>query len=119
MTAVTFETPVDVRARLRGAEDAPETSDEVEPWELHSELVLVCPEVCRRALEELPERDPDAFMFRPSSLADASVTGLEAAPLLAQALLEYALWRFAQTARFGLLTIGTVVGVASLAELLH
>ena len=39
--------------------------EEIELWELHSELVLVSPEVCRRALELLPERDPDAFLARP------------------------------------------------------
>ena len=38
--------------------------EEIELWELHSELVLVSPEVCRRALELLPERDPDAFLVR-------------------------------------------------------
>ena len=95
-------------------------SDDVQPWELHSELVLVCPEVCKRALEELPERDPDAFMSRPRSVANDSVGEGEAAPPpFAQALFAYTLWRFGQTARFGLLTIGTLVAVAYLAELLR
>ena len=121
MSAVTLETPRDHRVGLGGSlEEAPATSDDVEPWELHSELVLVCPEVCKRALEELPERDPDAFMSRPPSAANDSVEEGEAAPPpLARALFAYTLWRFGQTARFGLLTFGTLVALAYLAELLR
>jgi hypothetical protein len=119
MSAATLETPIDLRTRLSGVLEAPGKSDDVEPWELHSELVLVCPEVCKRALEELPERDPDAFMSRPPSVADTSVSEREAAPPFGQALFVYTLWRFGQTARFGLLTIGTLVAVAYLAELLR
>src|SRR5215211_790098 len=49
--------------------------EEIELWELHSELVLVCPEVCRRALELLPERDPDAFLTQTPRVAHAAQIG--------------------------------------------
>jgi predicted Zn-dependent protease with MMP-like domain len=41
---------------------------------LHSELVLVCPELRKRALELLPEREPYAFLARRTAVtaADAS-----------------------------------------------
>jgi len=44
-------------------------SMEIQPWELHSELMYVDPEVRRRALELLPERDPYAFLARAPSPA--------------------------------------------------
>src|SRR2546423_12464784 len=44
------------------AKGTPATDSIIKPWELHSELVLVCPEVCNRARELLPQRDPDAFL---------------------------------------------------------
>ena len=98
-------------------------TEEVEPWELHSELVLVSPEVCRRALELLPERDPDAFLVRrrestvpatvPPEESDAPATRLTAD------VARYALRRFGHSARFALaVTLGSV-GLALLAELLR
>lgn len=87
----------------------------MQPWELHSELVLVSPEVCRRALEELPERDPDAFLTRWRSIVEAqaeeSGTG--------EAIVRYTLWRFGQTARFGLGVVAVIVVLVLLAELWH
>ncbi|MGH3081453.1 MAG: hypothetical protein ACRDNH_10025 [Gaiellaceae bacterium] len=84
--------------------------EEIEPWELHSELVLVSPEVCRRALELLPERDPDAFLARPPT---------PIAPARAAVALRYALWRLGHTARFALaVTVGSV-GLALLAEVVR
>jgi hypothetical protein len=133
MSAVAVETAVDLRAGLRGVfdepvaqrscdEDLPVPSDGVEDWELHSELVLVCPEVCKRALELLPERDPDAFLAalrQPSFLPSTAHDERELSLGLPTAVLQYALWRLAQTARVGLLTVGAVIALASLAELLH
>jgi len=137
MSAVAVETAVDLRAGLGGVfddpaahrsgprscdEDVPVSSDGVEAWELHSELVLVCPEVCRRALELLPERDPDAFLAglrQPSSLPSTATDERELSPGLPAAIFRYALWRVGQTARVGLLTAGAVVALASLAELLR
>ena len=106
MSAVASESSAD-RARP--------TADEVQPWELHSELVLVSPEVCRRALEELPERDPDAFLTRWRSIVEAPAEEPETGETIAR----YTLWRFGQTARFGLLLVGIIVGLALLAELVH
>jgi hypothetical protein len=111
MSAVAVEPPVELESGLR-----------VEPWELHSELVLVCPEVCRRALELLPERDPDAYLARPrdpvllppGTADDGQVdTGLPAA------VFRYTLWRLVETARSALVSVGALVTLASLAEVLH
>jgi hypothetical protein len=100
----------------------PFTSADVEPWELHSELVLVSPEVCRRAQELLPERDPDAFLVKLRQTpiaAPISIDEREVGPALPVALASYGLWRVGQTARPALLALGLVVALASLAELLH
>ena len=88
---------------------------DVQPWELHSELVFVSPEVSSRAREELPERDPDAFLTRPPSAAGARATE----PTAGKAALRYSLWRLGQAARFGLVLVGIIVALALLAELLH
>jgi len=89
----------------------------VEPWEIHSELVLVSPEVCERARELLPARDPEAFLavFRESLPAEQarSDSGLSVA------VLTYTAVRLAETARSALFVLGAVVGLAALAELLH
>jgi hypothetical protein len=95
--------------------------EEIELWELHSELVLVSPEVYGRALDLLPERDPDAFLARPRQpIALTMVVSEESdAPARAASALRYTLWRFGQSARFALaLTVGSV-GLALVAEVLH
>lgn len=88
---------------------------EIQPWELHSELVLVSPEVWRRSLELLPDRDPDAFLVGPRRApAEPRLPhGLPAA------VFGYALWRLVGAARFSLLAVGGLVALASLAEALH
>ena len=111
MSAVAVEPPVELESGLR-----------IEPWELHSELVLVCPEVCRRALELLPERDPDAYLARrrePVLLPPATAEQGHLATGLPTAVLGYALWRLVQTARPALVSLGALVALASLAEVLH
>lgn len=86
-------------------------AEQIESWELHSELVLVSPEVCRRALELLPDRDPDAFLAR----APLAVRESDAPPLVAVAF-RYTLWRLARSSRFALgATVGSV-GLALIAE---
>ncbi len=94
---------------------AAELPAEIEPWELHSELVLVSPEVCRRALELLPERDPYAFLVRPRRAAAEPRLphGLPAA------VFGHAVRRLVETARIALVTIGGLAALASLAEALH
>jgi hypothetical protein len=98
------------------------TSSDVEPWELHSELVFVSPEVCERALELLPERDPYAFLARPRTpVAVPPVAGDE--PEVTRGLPTlvalYGLWRIAQTLRAGLFAAGFVIAVALLIQLFH
>jgi hypothetical protein len=111
MSALAAQSPRDFRTPPRG--------DDVAPWEIHSELVLVSPEVCKRALEELPERDPDAFLTRSPSFSEASAHGRRAAPPFLVAVFAYALWQLGARARFGLLIVGGLIALASLAELLR
>jgi hypothetical protein len=121
--SVALELPVELRRGLPTAlEEAVEPMDDIEPWELHSELVLVSPEVCRRALELLPERDPYAFLDRPREpilLPVAPVDEEDPEPSLRRAVVGYAAQRLFDTARFALYAIGGLAGLASLAELLH
>src|SRR6478672_10572883 len=73
-----------------------------EPWELHSELVLVCPEVRKRALELLLEPDTDAFLARPreTPLLLASMLDDGQCPkTLRAAVVAYTVWRLLETAR--------------------
>lgn len=99
-----------------------EKNCDIEPWEVHSELALVCPEVSERVRELLPERDPDAFLSRLREPAPALETAPDAvaiAPSPSLAVVAYALWRLAETARVALVAVGAVVGLALLAEVLH
>jgi len=100
----------------------PATNADPEPWELHSELVLVCPEVRERARELLPERDPDAFLARtraPVFLPVATPDQVQPAASLSAAVLGYTLWRFAETARTALFVFVGAIALALLAEALH
>lgn len=121
--SVALELPVELRHGLTTVlEEAAQATDEIQPWELHSELALVCPEVCLRARELLPERDPYAFLDRPRDPIPFPVAPAdEAEPELAlpRALVGYAAHRLFDAARFGLYVIGALAGLASLAELLH
>jgi len=137
VSTVAFETPVGLEHRLRSVprrpgapelaatpsdERKPPTSGDIEPWELHSELVLVCPEVCERARELLPERDPDAFLARarePISLPAGMADDAQPVTSLFVAAFGYVLLRLAETARSALFVVGGVVALALLAEALH
>src|SRR2546429_5396628 len=103
-------------AAMPSDERDPVPNRQIEPWELHSELVLVCPEVCERARELLPERDPDAFLGelrRPvSPVAANAADGTPLGPSLPAAVLGYALWRLMETARSALIAAGAVVALA-------
>jgi hypothetical protein len=99
-----------------------EKSRGIEPWELHSELVLVCPEVSESARELLPERDPDAFLARlrdPTSRPAGTVADAERAGSFSLAVLAYTLWRLVETARSGFIAVGAVIALALLADALH
>ena len=114
--SVALELPVELRRGLTTVlEEAAQPTDDIEPWELHSELVLVSPEVCRRALELLPERDPYAFLVGPRRApAEARLPhGLPAA------VFGHAVRRLVETARIALVTVGGLAALASLAEALH
>jgi hypothetical protein len=89
----------------------------VEPWEIHSELVLVSPEVWERARELLPHRDPDAFLRRPPRVAAAIDPAGQ--PGLPTALVGYTALRLAETARSGLIVVAFVVALALLAQISH
>jgi hypothetical protein len=89
----------------------------VEPWEIHSELVLVSPEVYERARELLPHRDPDAFLARRARLDTAAEPASELR--LPTAVLGYTVLRLAETARTALIVVGFVVAFALLAQISH
>jgi hypothetical protein len=88
----------------------------VEPWEIHSELVLVSPEVCARARELLPLRDPDAFLTSPLTVVDAQPGGEPSLPI---ALAGYTVLRLAETARSAFFVLAVVAALACLAQLVH
>ena len=137
MAAIAVETELGFEDRLRAVpkrpavlglegrpvdEQEPATNGDLEPCELHSELVLVCPEVRERARELLPERDPDAFLVTLRQPLSPEATGADAvaiAPNLPVAVVSYALWRLAETARSALVAVAAVVALALLAEVLH
>jgi hypothetical protein len=103
-------------------EREPAANGDIKPWELHSELVLVCPEVRERAREFLPERDPDAFLARPREpvfLAAGTIAEAQHTTSLPVAVARYAVWRLIGTARIALFILGGVVALALLAEALH
>jgi hypothetical protein len=96
--------------------------EHAEPWELHSELVLVCPALRRRSLELLPERDPEAFLVRAGvsvgdDVAPVEEDGSEA--VRASSVAAYAAWRAAQATRGGFFLVGSIAALAALAELLR
>jgi len=137
VSTVVFETAAGFEHRLRTVPSEPggfsrdalslndavtETNDDIGPWELHSELVLVCPEVCERARELLPERDPDAFLARPRepvSFPAETAEKVRGAARLPAAVLGYTLWRLAETARVAIIAIGAAIALALLADVLH
>src|SRR5919108_2927598 len=99
MAAVAVESAVRFEPRSRS----------VEPWEIHSELVLVSPEVWERARELLPDRDPNAFLVRRAHVTASEPTR---EPGLPAALLGYTALRVADTARSGLIVTAFVVALA-------
>jgi hypothetical protein len=102
--------------------EAEPSNAEIELWEMHSELSLVCPKVRKRARELLPERDPEAFLDRPREPISPSSDTADEVPYpesLSLAVLGYTLWRLAETARTALLALVAVVALALLAQLLH
>jgi hypothetical protein len=122
LRAVSMESGVS-RPRTGSLHEAlSEKNRDIEPWEVHSELVLVCPEVSERARELLPTRNPDAFLSRlrePTPALETARDAVAIAPSPSVAVAAYALWRLAETARVALVAVGAVVVLALLAEVLH
>jgi hypothetical protein len=136
LAAVAVETTLGFERRLRAIPRQPMTVEpdphlvsepepsnaEIELWEMHSELALVCPKVRKCARELLPERDPHAFLDRPRAPISPASNAADEAPCaesLSFAVLGYTLWRLAETARTALVVLGAVVALALLAQLLH
>jgi hypothetical protein len=87
-----------------------------QPWELHSELVLVCPELRRRSLELLPEA-ADVLVKRPRPVVVVSAPAEEPA-LPDSSILRYAVRRVGEMVRLGLTIVGAIFVLALLAEVL-
>ena len=95
-------------------DDAATPVNEFQPWELHSELVFVDPELRRRSLELLPE-PTDVLAARPRPPLEVVVPALEPAPETV-GLLRYTAQRVADLTRLGLAIVGTVFTLAMIAE---
>lgn len=134
MAAIAVEAELGFEIQLRAAPGQPGTAwpgrkliderepppgEDIEPWELHSELVLVCPLVRERACESLPERDPNGFLTRPRESVVLTTNEAQHTPNLTTAIISYAFWRLFETARVALFALGGVVALALLAEVLH
>jgi hypothetical protein len=122
LRAVPREAGASTRERASVLEDVSEKNGQIEPWELHSELVFVCPEVSERARQLLPDRDPDASFImlpEPASWQAAGVATVATAPNLPLAVVGYALWRLAETARTGFIAVAAIIALTFLAEVLH
>jgi len=127
--SVTFGSGLRAALAQAGAEPAngmPCTPDALaweEPtaqWELHSELILVCPELRRRARELLPERDPDGLLVKPAALLLEPACSRKQSRLdlhMPAAVLVYGVQRLVEMARFGLIAIGCLVLLVSLADI--
>ena len=84
---------------------------------LHSELVLVCPELRKRALHLLPEREPYAFLARRTATTTADASPPQQA--VARAIVAYAGLRALNTLRMGLSAAALFGALAMLAELVN
>jgi hypothetical protein len=94
------------------------TAVAVDPWEVHSELALVSPEVRSHALDQLPPRRPYAFLdFSPAMVTPGPPALAE--PRLAYEVPAYVLRRVLQTAQASLTLVGSLVAIALAAELFH
>ena len=92
--------------------------EDFQPWELHSELVLVCPELRRRSLELLPEPASDALARRPWPIPLSAPVAVDEPAVRPASILRYAVRRVGEMTRFGLAIVGTIFTLAMLAEVL-
>jgi hypothetical protein len=145
MTAVPVEKHLQhdspARLALRPVADLTSSSDEArfvsedfQPWEIHSELVLVDPELRGRSLELLPEIDldpaparaPQPILLAPLAPAEPIAPPVPAAALATAedepafetvGIFRYAVHRVVDITRLGLAIVGAVFALAMLAEL--
>jgi hypothetical protein len=124
MSAVALDPPVRPAAGPRGvlrvvAELATGDAADVQPWEAHSELSLVSPEVRQRLLELLPERDAYSVPPLPRPSVPLPVAPHEEkAALRPRDLLRYTVRRVGEMVRLGLTIVGAIFVLALLAEVL-
>jgi hypothetical protein len=124
MSAVALDTPVRPAAGLRDvlravADVAMNAAADIQPWEAHSELSLVSPEVRQRLLELLPEPDAYSLPPLPRPSVPLPVAPQEEKPgVRARDLLRYTVWRVGEMVRLGLAIIGAIFVLALLAEVL-
>jgi hypothetical protein len=130
MSAIALETPLELllppRAALRPLadpaylHDAETPVEEIQPWELHSELVLVSPELRRRSLKLLPDAS-DVLVRRPRRPLAAVAPAPEPTPepeVREIGVLRYTAHRVAEVIRFGLAIVGAIFTLAMIAEAL-
>lgn len=124
MSAVALDTPVRPAAGPRGvlravAGFAADDAADVQPWEAHSELSLVSPEVRQRLLELLPERDAYSVPPLPRPSVSLPVAPQKEKPgVRARDLLRYTVRRVGEMVRLGLAIVGAIFVLALLAEVL-
>ncbi len=124
MSAVALDTPARSAAGPRGVlrpvvDLAMDDAADVEPWEAHSELSLVSPEVRQRLLELLPERDAYSTPPLPRPSVPRPVAPQKEEPgVRARDLLRYTVRRVGETVRLGLTIVGAIFVLALLAEVL-
>jgi hypothetical protein len=123
MSAVALDTPVRPAAGHRGvlrvvAELATGDAADVQPWEAHSELSLVSPEVRQRLLELLPERDAYSVPPLPRPSVPLPVAPQKKPGVRARDLLRYTARRVGEMLRLGLAIVGAIFVLALLAEVL-
>ena len=124
MSAVALDTPVRPAAGPRGvlravAHLAADDAAGVQPWEAHSELSLVSPEVRQRLLELLPERDAYSVPPLPRPSVPLPVAPQKEKPgFRARDLLRYTVRRVGEMVRLGLAIVGAIFVLALLAEVL-
>ena len=123
MSAVALDTPVRPAAGPRGvlrvvAELATGDAADVQPWEAHSELSLVSPEVRQRLVELLPERDAYSVPPLPRPSVPLPVAPQKKPGVRARDLLRYTVGRVGEMVRLGLAIVGAIFVLALLAEVL-
>jgi hypothetical protein len=124
MSAVALDTSVRPAAGPRGAlravaDLATADAADVQPWEAHSELSLVSPEVRQHLLELLPEPDTYRAPPEPRPSAPPPVAPQKEKPgVRARDLLHYTVRRVGETLRLGLTIVGAIFVLALLAEVL-